>query len=98
MGILNVICRTYVTLLQVSRIILAVFRNLIEKPEEAEVRKENCISMYQCKVNMAVYQCMVNMAVYQGKVNMMVYQCKVNMAVYQCKVNCKVNWRCISAR
>jgi V-type H+-transporting ATPase subunit H len=34
----------------VSRIILAVFRNLIEKPEEVEVRKENCISMYQCKV------------------------------------------------
>lgn len=35
---------------KVSRIILAVFRNLIEKPEEPEVRKENCISMYQCKV------------------------------------------------
>merc|ERR1719397_494836 len=30
--------------------ILAVFRNLIEKPEEAEVKKENCISMVQCKV------------------------------------------------
>ena len=25
-------------------------RNLIEKPEEAEVKKENCISMVQCKV------------------------------------------------
>merc|ERR1719277_598195 len=35
---------------KVSRIILAVFRNLIEKPEEAEVKKENCISMVQCKV------------------------------------------------
>jgi len=35
---------------KVSRIILAVFRNLIEKPEEREVKKENCISMYQCKV------------------------------------------------
>jgi len=35
---------------KVSRIILAVFRNLIEKPEEAEVIKENCISMVQCKV------------------------------------------------
>merc|ERR1719175_35809 len=35
---------------KVSRIILAVFRNLIEKPEEREVKKENCISMFQCKV------------------------------------------------
>jgi len=35
---------------KVSRIILAVFRNLIEKPEEPEVKKENCISMVQCKV------------------------------------------------
>merc|ERR550525_1953512 len=35
---------------KVSRIILAVFRNLIEKPEETEVKKENCISMVQCKV------------------------------------------------
>merc|ERR1712106_1272798 len=35
---------------KVSRIILAVFRNLIEKPEELEVKKENCISMVQCKV------------------------------------------------
>merc|ERR1739838_511606 len=34
---------------KVSRIILAVFRNLIEKPEDAEVVKENCISMVQCK-------------------------------------------------
>merc|ERR1719219_836334 len=34
---------------KVSRIILAVFRNLIEKPEEAEVKKENCISMEQRK-------------------------------------------------
>merc|ERR1719423_197623 len=35
---------------KVSRIILAVFRNLIEKPEEADVKKENCISMVQSKV------------------------------------------------
>jgi len=35
---------------KVSRIILAVFRNIIEKPEETEVKKENCISMVQCKV------------------------------------------------
>jgi len=35
---------------KVSRIILAVFRNLIEKVEEPQVIKENCISMVQCKV------------------------------------------------
>lgn len=35
---------------KVSRIILGVFRNLIEKPEEPEIKKENCISMFQCKV------------------------------------------------
>jgi V-type H+-transporting ATPase subunit H len=35
---------------KVSRIILGVFRNLIEKPDEQSVKKENCISMYQCKV------------------------------------------------
>jgi len=35
---------------KVSRIILAVFRNLIEKPTEPEVKKENCISLVQCKV------------------------------------------------
>jgi len=35
---------------KVSRIILCVFRNLIEKPEDTEVKKENCISMVQCKV------------------------------------------------
>jgi len=35
---------------KVSRIILAVFRNMIEKPEEPEIKKENCISMFQCKV------------------------------------------------
>jgi len=34
---------------KVSRIILAVFRNLIEKPEDKQVVKENCISMVQCK-------------------------------------------------
>merc|ERR1719415_105530 len=35
---------------KVSRIILAVFRNLIEKPEDRTVVRENCISMVQCKV------------------------------------------------
>ncbi|XP_055859325.1 V-type proton ATPase subunit H isoform X2 [Episyrphus balteatus] len=35
---------------KVTRIILAVFRNLIEKPEEAQVAKEHCIAMVQCKV------------------------------------------------
>lgn len=35
---------------KVSRIILAVFRNMIEKPEESQIVKENCISMVQCKV------------------------------------------------
>jgi len=35
---------------KVSRIILAVFRNMIEKPEESQVVKENCISMVQCRV------------------------------------------------
>lgn len=35
---------------KVTRIILAVFRNLIEKPEDAQVAKEHCISMVQSKV------------------------------------------------
>ncbi|CAH1707240.1 unnamed protein product [Chironomus riparius] len=35
---------------KVTRIILAVFRNLIEKPEDAQVSKEHCIAMVQCKV------------------------------------------------
>jgi V-type H+-transporting ATPase subunit H len=35
---------------KVTRIILAVFRNLIEKPEEPAVSKEQCIAMVQCKV------------------------------------------------
>jgi len=35
---------------KVTRIILAVFRNLIEKPEDASVSKEHCIAMVQCKV------------------------------------------------
>ena len=35
---------------KVSRIILAVFRNLLEKLEERQLVKENCISMVQCKV------------------------------------------------
>ncbi|XP_037909586.1 V-type proton ATPase subunit H isoform X1 [Hermetia illucens] len=35
---------------KVTRIILAVFRNLIEKPEEPQIAKEHCIAMVQCKV------------------------------------------------
>ncbi|XP_017857094.1 PREDICTED: V-type proton ATPase subunit H isoform X2 [Drosophila arizonae] len=35
---------------KVTRIILAVFRNLIEKPEDASVAKDHCIAMVQCKV------------------------------------------------
>ncbi|KAI8041998.1 hypothetical protein M5D96_003298, partial [Drosophila gunungcola] len=34
----------------VTRIILAVFRNLIEKPEDSSVAKDHCIAMVQCKV------------------------------------------------
>ncbi|XP_028168668.1 V-type proton ATPase subunit H isoform X2 [Ostrinia furnacalis] len=35
---------------KVTRIVLAVFRNLIEKPEDSQVAKEHCIAMVQCKV------------------------------------------------
>ncbi|XP_044010131.1 V-type proton ATPase subunit H isoform X2 [Aphidius gifuensis] len=35
---------------KVTRIILAVFRNLIEKPGDNQVSKEHCIAMVQCKV------------------------------------------------
>ncbi|XP_063972589.1 V-type proton ATPase subunit H isoform X1 [Diachasmimorpha longicaudata] len=35
---------------KVTRIILAVFRNLIEKVEDNQVAKEHCIAMVQCKV------------------------------------------------
>lgn len=35
---------------KVSRIILATFRNLLEKPEEREMVQENALSMVQCKV------------------------------------------------
>ncbi|XP_034948652.1 V-type proton ATPase subunit H isoform X1 [Chelonus insularis] len=35
---------------KVTRIILAVFRNLIEKVEDRQVAKEHCIAMVQCKV------------------------------------------------
>lgn len=35
---------------KVTRIILAVFHNLIEKPEDQQVSKEHCIAMVQCKV------------------------------------------------
>lgn len=35
---------------KVTRIVLAVFRNLIEKPEEPAVCKENCVAMVQAKV------------------------------------------------
>lgn len=36
---------------KVARIILATFRNLIEKPEESEIRRDNAIAMVQCKVS-----------------------------------------------
>ncbi|XP_033108284.1 V-type proton ATPase subunit H-like isoform X1 [Anneissia japonica] len=35
---------------KVSRIILAVFRNLAENPTEKEIKAENALSMIQCKV------------------------------------------------
>ncbi|XP_050549023.1 V-type proton ATPase subunit H isoform X2 [Daktulosphaira vitifoliae] len=35
---------------KVTRIILAVFRNLIEKPEDGTISKEHCIAMVQSKV------------------------------------------------
>ncbi|KAL4218423.1 V-type proton ATPase subunit H [Mactra antiquata] len=35
---------------KVSRIILATFRNLLEKPEEKDTVQENALSMVQCKV------------------------------------------------
>lgn len=36
---------------KVTRIILATFRNLIEKPDESEIRRDNAIAMVQCKVS-----------------------------------------------
>jgi len=35
---------------KVTRIILAVFRNLIEKPDDSLLSKENCVAMVQAKV------------------------------------------------
>ncbi|XP_077989685.1 V-type proton ATPase subunit H-like [Glandiceps talaboti] len=35
---------------KVTRIILATFRNLLEKPEELEIVQDNALSMIQCKV------------------------------------------------
>lgn len=35
---------------KVTRIILAVYRNLIEKPTDPSISKEHCIAMVQCKV------------------------------------------------
>ena len=35
---------------KVTRIILAVFRNMIEKPEDHSICKENCVAMVQAKV------------------------------------------------
>ena len=35
---------------KVTRIILATLRNLIEKPEDASVSRDNAITMFQCKV------------------------------------------------
>lgn len=36
---------------KVARIILATFRNLIEKPDENEIKRDNAIAMVQCKVS-----------------------------------------------
>ncbi|KAK3866672.1 hypothetical protein Pcinc_027807 [Petrolisthes cinctipes] len=35
---------------KVTRIVLAVFRNLIVKPQDPQIARENCIQMVQCKV------------------------------------------------
>lgn len=35
---------------KVTRIVLAVFRNLIDKPEDTQICKEHCIAMVQSKV------------------------------------------------
>lgn len=35
---------------KVTRITLAVFRNLIEKPQDSVISRDNCIQMVQCKV------------------------------------------------
>lgn len=35
---------------KVKRIIFATFRNLLEKPSDSDVMKENCLCMLQCKV------------------------------------------------
>ncbi|CAG0882037.1 unnamed protein product [Darwinula stevensoni] len=35
---------------KVTRMLLAVLRNLLEKPEEDSVKRENCLAMVQCKV------------------------------------------------
>jgi V-type H+-transporting ATPase subunit H len=35
---------------KVMRIILATFRNLIEKTQEENIKKEHCLAMVQCKV------------------------------------------------
>lgn len=39
---------------KVTRIVLAVFRNLIEKSEDPAIARENCIQMVQCKVCLCV--------------------------------------------
>ncbi|KAG7169728.1 V-type proton ATPase subunit H-like [Homarus americanus] len=36
---------------KVTRIVLAVFRNLIDKPEDPAIARENCIQMVQCKAS-----------------------------------------------
>lgn len=40
---------------KVTRIVLAVFRNLIDKPEDPAIARENCIQMVQCKVRLKLY-------------------------------------------
>ena len=39
---------------KVTRITLAVFRNLIEKPQDTTIARDNCIQMVQCKVRQVV--------------------------------------------
>lgn len=40
---------------KVTRITLAVFRNLIEKPEDPAIARENSIQMVQCKVRLLLF-------------------------------------------
>ncbi|KAJ8931095.1 hypothetical protein NQ314_016045 [Rhamnusium bicolor] len=46
---------------KVTRIILAVFRNLIEKPDDQQVAKEHCIAMVQCKKNYELLRILIHL-------------------------------------